>query len=184
MRDDEIASRAQCFAELADDPVRVFFLPDEMKDEGHAQRCRLREIDGSPQLRVAEDTGRVSQVTLGQDHAGGTLDVSPALREYDRVVVDVHNAGALVVPTDELVQVASRGQAGPDVNELRDTSLSGEELGSVLQEFPVLQCRQWHVRGRSEHEPGRFPVNVGILAATKIVVVHPGDTCDTHINIR
>jgi hypothetical protein len=44
--------------------------------------------------------------------------MNAAKREHRRVIIDIRDAGMLIVLVRDLVKVTSRGQARPDIDEL------------------------------------------------------------------
>jgi hypothetical protein len=72
-----------------------------------------------------------------KDHAPGIVKVRAATREHDRVVIDVCDVCVPIMLPDELMDVALRGQAGSDVDELRDASFRDQEANCVLEEVQV-----------------------------------------------
>jgi hypothetical protein len=81
MGDDQAATGAQGITQPGHAPVRVFLVAHEMKQQRHAQRYRLGEVDDSPQLGVPEDAAGVSQVAGDEDHVGQAVKVGAATRE-------------------------------------------------------------------------------------------------------
>jgi hypothetical protein len=182
--DDQAATGAQGVAQPGHAPVGVFLVADEVKQQRHAERYRLGEVDDPPQFGVPEDAAGVSQVTGDEDHAGQAVKVSAATREHERVVVNVGDPRVRVMLPCELVHIAPGRQARADVNELADAGLSGEEPDRVLEELPVLQGGQRDIGRGPEHQPGRFPVGVGVLVPAEVVIPHARDVRDCLVNAR
>jgi hypothetical protein len=98
----------------------------------------------------------------------------PRVREHDRVVVHVHHPALRRDRLSDLVRVAGRRDAGPDVEELADLRLGGEVADSAAEERPVCLRGEGHLRVDLEHRLGRRPVSGVIVLAAQHVVVYPG----------
>ncbi len=114
----EIASRAQGITQPGHDPVRVFFVADEMKQSVmHSatgwEKSMILRSSGCPRMPAGSRRSPGMRTTPARPSRW-----APATREHNRVIVNVRDSRALVVLPGELVDIASRGEARADVNEL------------------------------------------------------------------
>ena len=115
---------------------------------------------------------------VGVDVLGGTRLVAvqqrPGMGEDDRVVVYVNDAGLRCDLLGDLVSVARRRDAGPDVEELPDPSLRGEVPDHPAEERAVRVGAGDQLRVDLNRRLSGCPVGGVIVLAAKHVVVNAG----------
>jgi hypothetical protein len=143
------------------------------RDQQH--RDRPPEVEVRADLRHREQLRRAAQV--GPDHDGdaGLGERGIAMRDHDRVVVHVGHPGGRVDLLGDLVHSVPGGQPDPEVEELVDAGLVGEEPHRAPDELPDRGGRDARDRQRGEHLLGRVPVRLEGLPAAKVMVVHARD---------
>ena len=147
---------------------------DEVQEGDHQDGDRPVEVEQAADLGVVQDALGVADV--GQDHGGAALvagEQGAGVDGDDRVVVDVGDAGFGVDGARHLAGVALAGQAGADVEELRDAGL-GQVADSAAEEGAVLADHGAGGGGRGQHDLGGGAVDLEVVLAAEHVVVHPG----------
>jgi hypothetical protein len=114
------------------------------------------------------------------DHRGARDAVQHAagVRQHDRIVVDVDDAGLRAGLQRDLVRVAHRGQSGADVDDLLDASLADQVADDPAEEGPVPLHRQPDVRQLRDHRLADRAVGRVIVLAAEQVVIDPRDARD------
>src|SRR6185437_5457273 len=140
------------------------------------QRDRYRAGEVEQLAGLRQDLAGVAQV--GVDVVGGACLVADeqraGVREHDRVVVHVDDAAFRRDGLGDLVEVARRGDAGADVEELPDPGFPGQVADRTPEERPVRPRGEGHLRPELERLLGGFPVGGVVVLAAEQVVVHPG----------
>jgi hypothetical protein len=155
----------------------------KMQDGDEQQPDRLAEVDQAPADVVGEDLVRVAQV--GVDDRGVLVAGQDglAVRDRDRVDVDVDDPGARVGPLGDLVHVPLGRYAGPDVEELADAG-AGQQPHRPAEKGPVcLADRAGVGLDRGDH-PADVLVGQEVVGAAKEVVVDTGDVRALGVDTR
>jgi hypothetical protein len=145
---------------------------DEVQHQQHQQADRLIGIQQALGLRVLKDVLDVAQVRL--DHRGPVVAPKQqlAMRDRDRLPIDVHDPALGVGSLGDLVHITDGRDARADVEELTDSGLDHEENSSA-QERPVHPGGvpyRWHdLVDLVAHDA----VGRKVVGAIQPVVVHP-----------
>ena len=103
------------------------------------------------------------------------MEQRPGVRQHDRVVVHVDDPGRRRHGLGDLVGVVRRRDAGPDIQELADLAVPGQEAHRPGEERPVGPCGQPDLREGLDRLLARGPVGGEVVLPAEPVVVHPGD---------
>lgn len=124
--------------ESGDDPGRIGFIGNEVQNRREHDGNGLTEVDQAANLLMAEDVIEIRQICAdGRGMRGGQSGLRMADRH--RVFVYVHHARIRRDLRSDLMHVLYGGQAGSDVEELRDPGVCAEAHGPA-QEPAVLPC--------------------------------------------
>jgi len=132
-----------------------------------------RDIEQALGIGVRQDRGGVARV--GLDHRGGrdAFEQDAAVPHGDAVVVDVDHARLRVELRHELVDVAARGQAGANVEELVDAVR--EHVGDdAPQEGTVGAGHQDDVGTGGARRVGRVAINREVVETAEPVIIDAG----------
>ena len=165
----------QDLAERADDPFRLFGVADEVQHGDQQHRGGPGEVDHPQEVRMIEDVGRIAHVR-GDDCRVRVLgEQCPAVREHDRVIVDVDDPCLRVDGGGDLVGVLHGRQARADVDELVDAAFGREESHCASEEPAVLPHHGAGegVAERIDDLVTRLPVDGVVVLAAEEVVIHP-----------
>jgi hypothetical protein len=144
------------------------------QDADHHDRDGLGEVERAP--RGSQDLLRVPDV--GVDVVGGSQRVAgqqgPGVDQDQRVIVDVDDPGLGRDALCQLVGVVGRRQAGPEVEELPDTGLAGQEPDGPAEESAAGLGEITDLRELAEHRVGGVAVGGEIVLAAEQVIPDPG----------
>jgi hypothetical protein len=178
----EMAAGRHGLPETGDDLVRILLAGDEVEDGREQDRDRAVQIDEAEHVGVVENLFRPSQIRTHDPYVVGGLEQRVRMGDDDRVVVDVHHAGLRRDRGGHLVDIALRRQPGPDVDDLVDAGLSGEEAHGAADEAPVLPGHQASLWGDRQDLLRRLAIRGEVVLAAEVVVVHPGDVGNAHVD--
>ena len=97
------------------------------------------------------------------------------MRDHHRVVIYVRDPRGRVDLLRDLVHDVLRGQPHPEVKELVDARLAGEEPYRAPDELPDRSSRDARDGKGSEHLLGGVPVRLEGFPAAQVVVIHARD---------
>src|SRR6266542_493139 len=120
---------------------------------------------------MGQDLVRPAQVALDDGHLVGGRQQRPGVHDHHRVVVDVDDPGVRRGGLGDLVDVLLRGQPGPEVQELADAGVLGEEPHGPAEERPVGPRGARRGRVRRDHLFGGRLVGLEVVLAAEHVVV-------------
>src|ERR1700722_4052227 len=100
----------------------------------------------------------------------------PAVREYHRIVVDVHDPGLAIGPPRHVVHVTRGRQAGTNIDKLADTGVGSQKIHRSPQKGPVRPARLANVRQIGHYFIAGLPVSRVIVFAAEQVVINAGRT--------
>jgi hypothetical protein len=176
VRGGEITARRQGGGQGGEDLRRAELVRDEVQDRDQDQRDGLAEVEHLAHHGRGQDGFGIAQV--GVDVGGPPFrrrgEQGAGVREHERVVVDVHDAGRRRGFLGDLVDVVRGGQPGTDVEELPDAGFGGQVPDGAAEECPVLSRRDPDERRVPQHLRRRLPVGREVILAADEVVVHPG----------
>jgi hypothetical protein len=146
-----------------------------MQDRKQEHRDRPTEVDQFPEPGIDKDVFGAAQISFDDSGGAPIRQQRTGVRDYCRVVVDVHGAGVGRDGVDDLVHVALRRQARADVDELPDTRLGDEKADDPLEEGSVAPGRLPDSRPVLLDLLGCGTVCREVLPAAQQVVVDAGD---------
>jgi cytochrome P450 len=173
--DDQVAAGCERVAEFGDDAPRLFVVGDEVQHRDQQHGDGLGEVHQQLGFGVADDLGRLPQVTLDDGGVGVVGQHEPAVGDDDIVVVDVDDARAGGRALGDLVDVVLRGDAGADVEELADAGRSRQVPHRAAEEGPGGAHGGADIRIQCDHRAGQVPVGLEVMVAADPVVIHAGD---------
>src|SRR5690606_3276733 len=157
------------------DPLAGVLVPMEVHHQADDHEAHgTVEVDRLLDVRVVQDAAGVAQVR-GGDHRGVVVrQQGPAVREHDRVVVDVADLRVGVDRLGHLVRVLHGGQAGADVEELVD-ALPSHVPHPLSETAPVVLAGLADVGHVLLDHGGPFAVHREVVLAAEGRVVDAGD---------
>src|ERR1019366_6443573 len=152
---------------------RIAGVADERQYGDEQQADRLAEVDQAPDGVVGEDLLRFAQVAVDDRGVVVAGQDGLAVRDRDRVDLDVGNPGTRIGLMGDLVHVALGRNAGADVEELADAA-RGEEPHRPAEEIAVGPRDRPDVGIDRGDRPAQVLVGQEIVAAAQQVVVDTG----------
>lgn len=173
MRDDQEAAGREGVPQFGDGALRVVGVLDEVQDGDEEQGHGPVQVEEFADLGCREDLPGLAQVGGHDSRAVVAVEDGPAVRDGDRVVVDVHDARFGVGRLGHFVDVAESGDSGSDVQELGD---------ALLDRVTHRPAHEGTIRLHDLREPrhelhrlaGRLPVHLEVVRTAQVVVVDPG----------
>jgi hypothetical protein len=164
--------------------ARVVGVPDVVQDREQEQADGAAEVDQPRDDGVGQDVAGVADVGVDDVGPDRVAEQRLAVGVDDGVVVDVDDADVGVDLVRDLADVARRGQAGPDVDELGDARLADQEADDPAEERAIVLRGQGRL-GRELHGAAReLAVGREVVLAADEVVVDPGDIWLRNVDIR
>ena len=148
----------------------------EMQQGGDQQadrpvRVQPAQIDDPfPQLEPVEKVGIDGEMPL---RVRGVGEQDLGVRPRHRIVVDIDHARVTAVFVGDLVHVALRGQARPDVDELRDPVFGPGVPHDPAHEPPVLAGEDPGFGHQVDHPLPEVAIDRVVVVTAEIEVVHP-----------
>ncbi len=168
----QIAAGGEAVPDCPDDAVRVVGAGDEVQHGNEQHRDRPPEVQVRADLRHRQQLGRAAHVGLGDDGHAGLGEHGVAVRDHDRVIVDVGDPGRRIGLPGDLVHDVLGGQAHAEVEELVNARLVGQVPHHPGDEFPGSGRGDPHGGQSGQHLLGRVPVGLEGLPAAQVMVVH------------
>ena len=175
MGQDQVAARREPVEQQGYEFAGLVGVGEVVQDERQAEPGRLAEVDERSQPGVVEDLSWLAEIPLDHGDRGMLAgEQGQAVRQHDRVVVDVDHAGSGMEAVRDLVDVGTGRQPGADVDELRDAGARDQEVDGADDEGTVFPRGERHIGSRREDHPRCVPVGGEVVFAADVVVEHPG----------
>jgi len=172
--DRQVAAGRQAAEQPGHDRPRFLVVDDVAEDPHERERDRLAQVQ--PLRRLAQH--RAGVVHISVDVAGAALRTTgqqrPGVRQYQRVVIDVHDPGLRRGALRDLMGVGRGRQARAHVQELADPGLVGHVQDDPSQERPVGQGDIHDPRVDCAELIAGHPVDLVVVLAAEPVVPDPG----------
>src|SRR5271154_4973505 len=107
----------------------------------------LIKIYQTPERWISDDILRVAKVTFDRDDIGVIIKQRVSMCYYQRIIVNIGNAGLGRDLMGDRMYITSRRQASSDIHNLPDSGVSHKKFHNPAKKLPVIPCRDcriWH----------------------------------------